>query len=676
MKKIYILIFALMVMPLAMSAQVTFNGNGNGGFGEPIGGSNMVWTDDGSKITVTFTKGVGGYSDAMVIYISTGASGRNSVNSDVDDQGDPLRRAISSAGTNASDITLPLGFEATHAIGINTGFGGLWSIPNSGTIVDNDLNFVTGVNSSFISSSASFTFEFTWANLGLSANDPIHFVATYLNAIDGFTSDEGYGSGLPSGNPGGGAITFNSYFEYPSGVEITNTKSVSINNTVGYRLMSAPASTTFGTLLAPVWTQGIPNSDSPSNGTANVWTWNNASTTDDNSNWTAISDMDNSMASGAGFLYYHFNDDNYDGVANASTTSLSVTAAENSAPTVTVNGNTDMYTLVGNPFATAISWNDLGKTNLYASAHVHHPISGWQEVTSGSPLIAPFQAVFVRTAAGSPELTIGTGAKESGGTFVGKINQEKIVSFEAKSGQLSDLNRIIFNDDATIGHDRFDTERLSPLNQQYLMMPMIGENSRTYSTVSFPELSEVTEIPVAIEFTNVADVVLSIQDFNPPAGYTVELLDNLTGSRINVSSDFEYTFSHAQAAKLKSSDEIVADFGVFTSQSEPRFKLIITPPTTTSVVPNDSPSAISLSQNYPNPFNPSTSVQFALPEAGFVSLAVYDVTGRLIASIANGEFGVGEHTVSFDASALSSGVYVYRLNAGGQTLTRKMTLMK
>ena len=83
-----------------------------------------------------------------------------------------------------------------------------------------------------------------------------------------------------------------------------------------------------------------------------------------------------------------------------------------------------------------------------------------------------------------------------------------------------------------------------------------------------------------------------------------------------------------------------------------------------------------LHRNYPNPFNPKTQLSFTLPEEGSVRLAVYDVAGRQIAVLANGHREAGRHSMPFDGSGLSSGVYFYRLEADGLVEQRKMVLMK
>ncbi|MCW8811480.1 MAG: aryl-sulfate sulfotransferase [Ignavibacteriaceae bacterium] len=83
-----------------------------------------------------------------------------------------------------------------------------------------------------------------------------------------------------------------------------------------------------------------------------------------------------------------------------------------------------------------------------------------------------------------------------------------------------------------------------------------------------------------------------------------------------------------------------------------------------------------LSQNYPNPFNPSTNIKYHIPTAGMVSLKVYDILGREVATLVNEEKPAGSYEVEFSATALSSGIYFYRLTDGNFIQTNKMVLMK
>jgi hypothetical protein len=88
------------------------------------------------------------------------------------------------------------------------------------------------------------------------------------------------------------------------------------------------------------------------------------------------------------------------------------------------------------------------------------------------------------------------------------------------------------------------------------------------------------------------------------------------------------------------------------------------------------PTEYTLAQNYPNPFNPTTTIQFALPKSGNVTLVVYDVLGRAVANLVNENLNAGYHTINFNASSLSSGVYFYRLSAGDFVSVKKLMLLK
>lgn len=89
------------------------------------------------------------------------------------------------------------------------------------------------------------------------------------------------------------------------------------------------------------------------------------------------------------------------------------------------------------------------------------------------------------------------------------------------------------------------------------------------------------------------------------------------------------------------------------------------------------PKYFDISQNYPNPFNPITNINFALPKAEFVNIAVYDILGKEVRKLANEYLQPGTYKVDFDASNLPSGVYFYRIIAGDAfTKTKKMILAK
>jgi hypothetical protein len=118
------------------------------------------------------------------------------------------------------------------------------------------------------------------------------------------------------------------------------------------------------------------------------------------------------------------------------------------------------------------------------------------------------------------------------------------------------------------------------------------------------------------------------------------------------------------------------EFKVFTTSRLP------TPPIgiTTDIDDNDSrsdlPTVTALTGNYPNPFNPTTEIRYLKSEIGPIRLSFYDLLGREVAVLVNGVQAAGQYEVTFNASSLSSGVYLIRMQAGAQSFTRKMMLVK
>jgi L-ascorbate metabolism protein UlaG (beta-lactamase superfamily) len=98
----------------------------------------------------------------------------------------------------------------------------------------------------------------------------------------------------------------------------------------------------------------------------------------------------------------------------------------------------------------------------------------------------------------------------------------------------------------------------------------------------------------------------------------------------------------------------------------------ITPVQTNAILPQ----GFKMDQNYPNPFNPSTTINFQLPTNAFVTLRVYDILGREVATLVNQHRNAGSYSVKFDADNLPSGIYFYRYNAGAYSRTMKLTVLK
>lgn len=216
MKKFY-LVCIVLVFHFTTYTQSNYSGNGNNGFGDPIGTSTLSATDNGTDVTFVLTRGSGSFNDFMTIYFDsrTGGFGNTST---FNDQADANRRAISGInGGGRSTVNFPSGFLADFAISVNTGFGGLWSLASGG---NNSLGFVKSVGTPSSSTFSTYTFVLSKTDLGIAAIDPLsfNFLITYgnPNGVSGyFRSNEGYGNGLPGTNPGVTDVTYTTFLSYP-----------------------------------------------------------------------------------------------------------------------------------------------------------------------------------------------------------------------------------------------------------------------------------------------------------------------------------------------------------------------------------------------------------------------------------------------------------------------------
>jgi serine protease len=136
---------------------------------------------------------------------------------------------------------------------------------------------------------------------------------------------------------------------------------------------------------------------------------------------------------------------------------------------------------------------------------------------------------------------------------------------------------------------------------------------------------------------------------------------------VTLASGDSTTFAIAVMASPTLSDLIST-----TSAAQQKWSYVSSAPS----APNTIPLAFALEQNYPNPFNPTTHLQFSIADFQFVTLKIYDVLGRDVATLVNEQKSPGTYIVNFDGSSFASGVYFYRLRAGSFVSTKRMVLLK
>src|SRR6267378_2474842 len=178
---------------IAASA-ATYSGNGNSGFGGPIGLGSLTLTDNGTTVSGTVNKGPNGFNDVLVLYIDSTPGGFSDTSAFADGA-DGLRKAISGfdGAANRSLLTFAGGFLPDYAIALgpaSENFGGLWQLANGGA---NSLNFISSVNLNPTgnNNSPTYTFSFNVSAIGLTPNSGATFslLGTYT-ANSGFRSDE------------------------------------------------------------------------------------------------------------------------------------------------------------------------------------------------------------------------------------------------------------------------------------------------------------------------------------------------------------------------------------------------------------------------------------------------------------------------------------------------------
>ncbi len=456
--------------------------------------------------------------------------------------------------------------------------------------------------------------------------------------------------------------------------------SVNLTGTQGWRLLSSPVSgSTYADLLGPIWTQGATGAD-VTNGTPNVF-WSEGSTTA-SLNATNVTNLNNAIPAGRGFAVLVYNDDNY--TAEGGTTwpkTLSVTGTENAADaTYTPTWTSGIeYAIAGNPFASTIDWDGLTR-----GEGVHNAVWAWNPGTSTydayntgnglltDGLIAPFQGFWIQYNSAASGITFPAAAKTTGGTFRGKEVEPSRMVVRLSDDAGSNHAWIAFRDGATFGEDGYDAVKFTPLSGDFIQLFSVV-NDKAHDINALPiGLTEALEIPLGYTSTRGGNVTLDLTELNLPEGWMVSIRDNVTDETHAVNADFSYSFEsvRAKAAPVSETPHVLA-------ATAPRFTLIVDPIGTTSVDVNQkSEIGFELAQNYPNPFNPSTQIGFSLLTTHHTRLTVYDVLGREVAVLVNGVMQAGSHSVNFDASNITSGVYVYKLEAGGQVITKRMTLIK
>ena len=170
--------------------------------------------------------------------------------------------------------------------------------------------------------------------------------------------------------------------------------------------------------------------------------------------------------------------------------------------------------------------------------------------------------------------------------------------------------------------------------------------------------------------TEQVDLAWDITDL--PEGITLELTNNITGQNIDLTGDLSATISLPSKGSFLTSGDFMGTYPVV---GQSQFTLSVYG-TLAAVADDVLPERLTLHSAYPNPFNPSTLIRFDLANADMVSLEIFDIAGRKVASLINEYMIPGNHQISWNPGSLSSGIYLVNLVVGTETFNEKITFIK
>ena len=505
-------------------------------------------------------------------------------------------------------------------------------------------------------------------------------------------------------NDGFPEIVIGSYHNSPNGSQsgevyvITNIASQTISGDEGFRMLSSPAQgTTFKNILAPFWTQGFTNSDAESGTDPNVWIWDNQG-----QEWEVLSDQDTaSLAPGNGFLMYQFGNDNNSGENEGFPKQINAVGSLYPALNGVIEPNSNSltpiselsdgnYFLLGNPFPFTIDWDAVAgwsKTNISETIQVWSDSANqwydWNGMTGSKPdsgLIKSFESVFIQADGGNGELTLSTETEADTNLTQLKGDQNKrfeTIKVTVSNEELRSTFNILFHDKGQFGKDKFDAILLEPLSGKYILGGIYDNGA--YSLASLPDsLYHNYQLPLILKASETgSDAELQIDSYNQ--NISVALIDREMGTKTDLGSSNSVKIKLDMVDTDKGASFRLSEKGLEQAKAKSgenlRYSLIINKGK--SVVREDELKyTLELYQNYPNPFNPSTVIRFQLPMRSEVSLKVFDMLGREVATLIDGRMNAGYHSVDFDADHLASGIYIYQLQTEEQVFTKKLTLIK
>ena len=488
-----------------------------------------------------------------------------------------------------------------------------------------------------------------------------------------------------NGNDGNGGIVSQ---EYAVSVAVRH---LEISGEPGFRILSSPISgPVFGDLLEELWTQGSEGSDHEG-ADPNVWRFDNG--------WVPVSDLYNDhLEAGEGFVIYVFADTDYDGNDDLPVT-IGVDGTVNES-SVSVSSNASDWNLVGNPYGLHVNINQMlndnsskfhstvyKKDNVNPGYKTHNGIVG--DIHEG--LIKPFDGFWVQAGPEGTSFDFSEHCMQRGHMVYNggarSVTNESTGSatFTFSNGEFTSSVYLSFTDDGEINLDPADAKRIVPMSPAEHLTSMVRESNKSLSINNLP-YDLTTDLALELDVmllspneegydTQAGQVNLTWNIMDLPDGISLTLVNNFTGQNINLYGFPSANINLTTKGGFDFPDEIMQSYPFV---DEAQFSLYVSSDFATSeddegIIPDE----ITLHNAYPNPFNPSTTISFELVELDKVSLNIFDLAGRQVASLIHNDLRIpGYHEISWNPGLLPSGVYLVELVTSVKSFNQKITYIK
>lgn len=467
----------------------------------------------------------------------------------------------------------------------------------------------------------------------------------------------------------------------------------------GWYLLSNSMNTTLGTFMENVWTQGAVNADAET-GTPNLYFFN-----PDSAKYIAItSDLDTmNVNAGTGILAYLFPDDNYNDAeapvdggwpkvlsnyGNPFGSSVEIPVRNVDVDGSSTTTGSEGFALLGNPYTFPIAVDSLVAELVDVDAFANRYVYLWDPINKRYELnlngsIDPYTSFFVRTVQSGNTGNVNLQYSDYYAEVAPKIapNVEFEFTLTHKETQRESNWVLKTTEEANSLIDPHDGYYLGSYASEFAnLYTLIGDQPLSINNLP-NQAEELFEVPLYLDASIAGNFDLSWNSNQLPDGWTIELVDLNSGTTIDIKDQHGYSFDHQLKAKAspKSPTDLYT-FALGKSKSVNQLQFMLKVNTGQAVSNEDDlgiPREVELYQNYPNPFNPSSVIRFGVPEQAPVQLEVFDILGRKVMTLLNGDIKQpGRYNINFDGRSLASGMYIYRLVIGNKVLTKKMTLIK